>query len=273
MKQIINVLVLITLLIWIAVFSIDNSLHIIACDVGQGDAILIQKSTTQILIDGGPNNKVLDCLGRYMPFWDKQIELVILTHPENDHFGGLIDVFRSYKVLTFGSNGQVSSSQDYKVLEKEVGRGGTKDLILNTGYQLRLGMIYLDILNPEGNSQSSINDNQTLKTNDLGVVILLKYAQFKALFTADVKDEASDKLSEMGKIQNVNYLKVNHHGSKNGLSQKLLDIANPNVAIISVGKNSYGHPHEEVLKMLSDKGVKVLRTDETGDINIEIKNK
>ncbi|MEK7168882.1 MAG: MBL fold metallo-hydrolase, partial [Patescibacteria group bacterium] len=85
-------LILILFSVWLSAFSIDNKLHIIACDVGQGDAILLQKNTTQILIDGGPNQKVLDCLGKHMPFWDRTVEVVFLTHPDIDHYGGLIDV-------------------------------------------------------------------------------------------------------------------------------------------------------------------------------------
>lgn len=265
-KNYIYFLTLVLVTVWLAVFSVDNNLHIIACDVGQGDAILIQKSATQILIDGGPNQKVLDCLGQFMPFWDKKIEMVINTHPELDHYGGLIDVFKNYKVSVFGSNGQISSSQSYQVLEKLVGSKGIERLILHEGIDLRVGLIELDILWP-------LAENQNYTTNNNGVVILLKYAQFKALFTADVENEVSDKLSEMSKIQNVNYLKVNHHGSKNGLSQKLLDVTQPEVAIISVGaKNSYGHPHQEVIKILSDKDIKILRTDLLGNIDYEVKN-
>src|SRR3989344_2631863 len=114
-KSIKYILVLITITVWTAVFSVDNKLHIVACDVGQGDAILIQKNTTQILIDGGPNQKVLDCLGRHMPFWDRTIEFVILTHPELDHYGGLIDVVKTYNIKTYAHNGTTSGNQSYRV--------------------------------------------------------------------------------------------------------------------------------------------------------------
>lgn len=263
-KYLRNFLILICITVWLTVLSIDNKLHVIACDVGQGDAILIQKNNTQILIDGGPSQKVLDCLGKHMPFWDKKIEMVINTHPEEDHYGGLIDVFKNYKVDVFGNNGHDSSNQSYQVLEKEVGSRGVEGLILREGIDLRIGLIYLDILNPLGNGQSP-------NSNDQGVVVLLKYGQFKALFTADVENQISDELSTLSEVEGVNYLKVNHHGSKNGLSQKLLDVAKPEVAVISVGaKNSYGHPHEDVIKILSDKDIKILRTDEIGDVEVKI---
>ena len=93
------------LALFLAGFSAsDEKLHLIACDVGQEDAILVVYKGNQILIDGGPDRRVLDCLVKYIPFWDKKIELVILTHPQDDHYGGLIEVFRSYEVGTFVAN-------------------------------------------------------------------------------------------------------------------------------------------------------------------------
>ncbi len=258
-------LTLILFLIWIAAFSVDNRLHIIACDVGQGDAILIQKSKTQILIDGGPNSRVVSCLGKYMPFFDKTIELVILTHPQEDHYGGLIDVFKYYKVEQFGEYIRDSSNQSYEVLRNEVGSRGIGQLNLSSGTKLRLGMIYLDILYP-------IDSIKSKNVNNDGIVTLLKYGQFKALFTADVENEVSDILSENKELENLNYLKVNHHGSKNGLSQKLLDVVSPNIAVISCAKNnSYGHPHKQVLDMLNKSGAEIKRTDEVGDVEIILK--
>ncbi len=268
-KNFIYFLILITISVWLAVASVDSNLHIIACNVGQGDAILIQKNTTQVLIDGGPNSSVMDCLGKYMPFWDRQIELVILTHPEADHYSGLIEVFKKYKVNYFGQNNTNSSSQGYGVLEKVVGGSGTQDLKLSKGISLGVGMIYLDILNPVGDNKDLITNKQTRGTNDNGVVALLRYAQFTALFTADVENEVSDELSENPKIQNLDYIKVNHHGSKNGLSEKLLQAGMPKTAIISVGeKNSYGHPHMEIINLLSKYNVDVLRTSDHGNINV-----
>lgn len=257
-------LILVTITIWLSVFSIDNRLHIVACDVGQGDAILIQKATTQVLIDGGPTNKVLDCLGRHMPFWDRNIELVILTHPQEDHYGGLINVFRTYKVELFGEYNRKSSNKSYEVLKNEVGSRGIRGVTLSDGTDLRLGKMYLDIVWPNSLIESE-------NVNDDGVVTLLKYGQFKALFTADVENEVSDILSKNTKLENINYLKVNHHGSKNGLSQNLLNTVSPEVAIISSGKNnSYGHPHNEILKMLIEKDIKILRTDQIGDVDYAV---
>lgn len=252
-KYIRNILVLITITVWIAVFSIDSNLHIIACDVGQGDAILIQKNTTQILIDSGPNNRVLDCLGTHMPFWDKQIELAISTHVDKDHSGGFLDVSHAYKIDRL----LVSSSQTDKVLEKVANSTiePQKDMVI------RLGLIYLDILHPyEGFTSKN--------TNDYSVVNLVRYGNFKAIFMGDLELNISEDLIENSKIGPVDYIKISHHGSKNGTSEKLLDMLRPKEAIISSGKkNSYGHPHKEILQMLNTTNTKILRTDIEGDID------
>src|SRR3989304_10490138 len=93
-KYILGFLSLVVVSVWVAATSNDQKFHVVTCDVGQGDASLVYLGSTQILIDGGPNSKVLNCLSKYMPYWDRQIEGVILTHPEKDHYTGLIEVFR-----------------------------------------------------------------------------------------------------------------------------------------------------------------------------------
>lgn len=263
-KYLSSLLSLVCILVWLSAFSVDNTLHIITCDVGQGDATLIQRNTTQILIDGGPDKSVLDCLGRHMPFWDRTIEFVILTHPQEDHYGGLIDVFKTYKIGGFGEYNRASSNMSYQVLRNEVGGSGVEGLTLLTGTTIRLGLIYLDILHPDG-------DESHINVNDDGIVTLLKYGGFEALFTADVENKVSNELAEIEKIKGLDYIKVNHHGSKNGMSEKLLQAIDPKVAVISVGKkNRYGHPNKEILDMLKSQNVKIRRTDLEGDVEIVV---
>jgi competence protein ComEC len=103
----------------------DQDLHLIFCDVGQGDAILITQGTTQVLIDGGPNQKVLSCLANHLPFWDRTIEMIVVTHPDNDHLGGLPDVIERYNVTQLISHGLVNDTAIFwdfreKVLEKNI---------------------------------------------------------------------------------------------------------------------------------------------------------
>ena len=251
----------------ISIFSLpDKNLHVIACDVGQGDAILLVNGANQILIDGGPDNSVLNCLGRHMPFWDRKIEMVVLTHPQSDHFTGLIEVFRRYQVDVYLANATDNlGNEGYQVLKKEVGSRGVKAVGPYAGQQMRLGLIYLDILNPTGGFESK-------NLNDWSVVAELRFGSFRAFFTGDIEGSMDVKLLEqlaLSEVERVDYLKVNHHGSKNGLTNELLEVLRPKVAVISAGKNNhYGHPHQEILEMLKDANAKILRTDQLGDVEI-----
>ena len=234
--------------------------------MGQGDAFLIIDGSAQILIDGGPNNKVTDCLSRYVPFWDRKLELVILTHPEADHFTGLIDVFKRYRVETFLGNGLKNSTQSYQVLEDLVRREGSQTLFPNTVNHLRIGLIYLDLLWPTSDHLSTHTDISN-GYNNFSLVFTLKRGDFKALFTGDIEPEIS---SQIPRLSDVDVLKIPHHGSKNGLTEELLNATTPEKAIISVGKNQWGHPHLEVLKMLEDANVEIHRTDLEGDIILDL---
>jgi len=248
----------------------EKKLHLIACDVGQGDAILATLGDIQILTDGGANNKVLDCLGKHMPFWDREIELVILTHPDKDHFRGLIEVLRRYRVDNFLYNGLKSGSLEYQVLEKEVGGRDVKTITAREGMVLGVGKIRLDILSPSEERLGSL-PTKIMEKNEYSIVSLLRLGSFDALLTGDVESKAAENLADRIKAmgnETIEYIKVPHHGSKNGLTQKLLEAVMPKLAVISVGKNSYGHPHEEILKMLRDQGIKILRTDLMGDVEV-----
>lgn len=274
-KYVFTLLLLTLALVVVAVFQLpDSRFHLITCNVGQGDATLIIYQKIQILVDGGPDRKVLDCLGKYLPFWDREIELVILTHPDKDHFEGLVDVFQKYKVDSYMYNPITISKPEYKVLKNVVGRGHQTIILPYAGQTLRLGMIRLDILAPS--EKLSINNYQLTnereitdaETNSYSVVSLVSFGKFKALLTGDMTPEISDRLATENAVGPVNYIKIPHHGSKNGVTLNLLKALMPKLAGISVGKNLYGHPAPEILKMLTDEGIKFLRTDKVGDIEV-----
>jgi len=255
----------------------DKNLHIIACDVGQGDAILISYGTTQILTDGGPDPSVLTCLGRHMPFWDRQIELVISTHPDADHSTGLTNVLESYKVDKILINPMDPGTNIYQVLKNSVGGRGIGVINPVSGQTLGLGLIYLDILNPTGQMLDSlpvINDGDKLvkysvkaKTNLYSIAYKLSFKMFTGLFLGDIPPEISDSLAGTGSIGRVQYIKIPHHGSVNGITESLINTVKPKVAVISVGKNPWGLPSEEILNMLNKYEVRILRTDKMGDID------
>lgn len=281
-------LILIAIFVWGIALTREtkNVFKIIACDVGQGDAILITFGETQILTDGGPGSKVISCLEKYMPILDRTIELVVLSNPDKDHYAGLIEVFKRYEVNTLLANSFDKSGQEYQVLKSHVGGSGTEVIYPEEGTVVRLGLISLDILWPTDSYYSSKEiDKNTKKIlgastvkdnpNDLSIVTVLKFGEFEALLTGDIEQKSSDIVANKILTNYPNtifeYIKVPHHGSKNGLTKKLLDAVSPEVSVISNGRdNSYGHPHQSVLDMLSASGVQIQRTDIAGEIVVEV---
>ncbi len=252
---------LLLVLLWSFIFSLpDNKLHLVFCDVGQGDAILISYHQTQVLIDGGPDNKILECLSKKMPFWDKQIEIVILTHPEQDHFGGLIDVFERYSVRYFVSNGLRKSSASFTGLEQSRKDKKVLSLTIKAGDKIKFSSLQFLFLWPEKDYLK--NDN----LNDSSVVLKLIYGDFEALLPGDISEKV-EKLLDLP-AGGLEILKVAHHGSKFSTSEEFLGKIKPKLAVISVGKNRFGHPTPEVLERLNQVGARTLRTDRQGDIEI-----
>lgn len=280
-KVLISFIFLATLSVWFAAFSgPDDKLHVIACDVGQGDALLILHKSTQILIDGGPNNSVIDCLSAHVPFYDRDLELVILTHPQADHYTGLLQVFDDYHVKAFLGNELDGSSQSYQVLKNKLDIEGSRFLVAENDKDLELDLIYLDILHPSRqflaeNYNENLNNENVLgehttndDPNEFSVTFVLHYGNFSMLFTGDLSPDVSEMLIEKDLLEKVDVLKVQHHGSRNGLTEAMLQRVKPEMSIISVGKNQWGHPHKEVLEILSTGGTEVYRTDEMGDVEI-----
>jgi competence protein ComEC len=135
---------------------------------------------------------------------------------------------------------------------------------------MRLGKIYIDIVSPNDFEDNNLDD---LNLNDLSVVVVIKYLEFEALLTGDIEIEGINKLVSRGLIKDVEYIKIPHHGSKNNITSSLLRLSKPEIAVISVGKNSYGHPNKETLDLLNIYKIPVMRTDEKGDIVIVSKGK
>lgn len=259
-KLTLTIPLLLAFLLFLAIFSLpDRNLHVVFCDVGQGDAILVSLGAAQFLFDGGPDNKVLNCLSRHMPFWDRKIEAVILSHPQEDHMAGLVDVLRRFKVGTFLKPEVEGKGATWDALESGLATHKASHSV-RAGQSIRYGGLSFDIFNPlQGYLGTDLNAYSMMGK--------LSWGNFDVLLTGDIGPPQIDQILE--KIKPVEVLKVPHHGSKNGLTQKFLEAANPKLAVISVGKNNrYGHPHEEILEMLAGRGIKTLRTDTDGEIEI-----
>ena len=249
--------------------------------VGQGDSVFIKTPQGhKILIDGGPNSMVLEKLNALMPFWDKEIDLVILTHPEKDHMTGLLDVLQKYKVDYFLWTGVVKNDAENKKLAEvlieaqkssrnfmlaSLSPGNTKVVTASPGQEIRAGNVLIDILFPlENLAGQKLRDS----SNDSGVVAKLFYGSNSVLFTADIDMAGERKIIKSGEDIVSDVLKVAHHGSKYSSSEEFLQAVNPKIAIIEVGKNSYGHPTPEVLQRLQKYDIKTLRTDVNGDVKL-----
>jgi len=268
---------------WQEVFELAGPHYLLVdfLSVGQGDSVFIKTPQGhKILIDGGPNSMVLEKLNALMPFWDKEIDLVILTHPEKDHMTGLLDVLQKYKVDYFLWTGVVKNDAENKKLAEvlieaqkssrnfmlaSLSPGNTKVVTASPGQEIRAGNVLIDILFPlENLAGQKLRDS----SNDSGVVAKLFYGSNSVLFTADIDMAGERKIIKSGEDIVSDVLKVAHHGSKYSSSEEFLQAVNPKIAIIEVGKNSYGHPTPEVLQRLQKYDIKTLRTDVNGDVKL-----
>jgi len=244
----------------------DDELHVSFLDIGQGDAILIQKGNQQVLVDGGPSPQALALeLGDRMPFWDRTIELVVLTHPHADHLTGLVEVLQRYqveRVLSPDLDYESSLYGEWQELidEKEIPRTPAQ-----AGQKIDLGDgVIIEVLNPQApllaGTGSDINNNS--------VVLHITMGKASFLLTADIEQEAEFKLIVLGADLTSTVLKVGHSGSRTSTTPEFLAAANPRVAVISVGDNPFGHPSNEVVGRLEVKlgADNIFRTDEQGTI-------
>ena len=266
-KWIIIPLLVVTILIWTATITAsDNRLHAYVLDIGQGDSILIQKKNQQILIDGGPGSKeVISELGSKMPFWDRTIELLVLTHPDSDHITGLIEVLQRYKVQKVLTSGQEHDSDLYREWRKLIEEKEVERIIAVAGQEVIMdGGLSLEILHPNGNMvEKGITD-----LNSNSVVMRLEYDKFSLLLTGDIGVEAEEFILDRNCKLKSTVLKVAHHGSDTSTSPEFLAQVRPMFAAISAGvDNKFGHPKEEVVKRLEesvgDDGVYVTAEDGT----------
>jgi competence protein ComEC len=272
------------LLLAFVYFRPSSNLEIVFCDVGQGDGALIKaKGNKDVLIDGGPNNKILTCLGENMPFYDKTIDVVILTHPQKDHYYGLIEVVKRFHLKQVILPAIVSQDDEYLQLINSLAKKRVPVKNLYEGDRFWIGEIQFDVLWPENKFVNTSSQELTLKIgegNVLGVkttdvdpnffsyVMNLSYNGLNVLFTGDGDINIQNDILKNRKVVDVDILKVPHHGSKNALSTSYLAVTKPELAIISVGKNSYGHPSVEMLQLLQKSNAMTLRTDKNGNIRI-----
>ncbi|MCD6233345.1 MBL fold metallo-hydrolase [bacterium] len=253
--------------LWQAIFHWQENLRVDFLDVGQGDAIFIETPQHhQILIDGGSNEGILQKLAKEMPFWDRTIDLVILTHPEKDHLEGLLYVLKKYQVENILWTGIKRKTMVYKKWVNLLRKEKAKVVIGKAPEEIVAGEVLIDILYP----LTSLEGKEFKDSNDTSVVSRLNFGETSFLFTGDATTKTEKELiQKKAFLLRADVLKVGHHGSKTSSSGDFLAKVSPSLAVISVGKdNKYGHPAKEVLQRLESFGIKVLRTDKAGDVRV-----
>ncbi len=243
----------------------DNQTHVIFLDVGQGDGILITRGSWQVLIDGGASGRVLlEKLGRYMPFWDRRIDVVIATHPDADHIAAQIDVFARYDVGAVITTLAFKKSRIATAWHSALIRSRAPTFLANEKIAIHM---------KEGDDRSGVlrvlfprtatNVRAIKDVNDTSIVTYLTVGQTTFLMMGDLSQKQEANIATVP----VSVLKAGHHGSKTSSGESFIARMKPQEAIISVGaKNRYGHPAQEVLARLRRHGAYIRRTDKSGDI-------
>jgi competence protein ComEC len=250
------------ILIWSFFFSLpDGKLHLKIYDVGQGDAIFLRTpGGHKVLIDGGPNNKILDYLGEELPFYSKKLDLVILTHPQSDHLTGLVDVVERYQISYLWMNETKNETKLFSEWQDVLkNREATASIVRQGDRMVFPDKTEITVVWPK-------NDLTVSDINAHSVVVLVTYGDFDALLTGDADRQTQPYTSGS---RHVEVFKVPHHGAKESFDEKFVRTISPEVSVISVGsKNSYGHPSTQAVNVLEEVGSKIYRTDKDGTIEI-----
>ena len=243
-------------------------LEVAFLDVGQGDSIYIRTpNNTKIIIDGGPNKNIMTELSSVRPFWEHEIDIMILTHPHADHLIGLIEVLNRLNVKKVYYTGALSPTPDYIEWLGLIREQNIPLEIIAGKQTLNIDRdINLEFLYPLTN----FTNIRPKELNDSSIVTRLTYKNINFLFMGDAEVPVEEELLQENINLMAQVLKVGHHGSTSSSSETFLERVNPQLAIICVGQdNDFGHPHLQTLRRLERRGIGILRTDELGTIRLK----
>lgn len=237
-------------------------------NVGQGDSelVLLPKAnggSVKLLIDGGPDAKLSDELAKVLPVGDRRIDLVLMTHPQLDHFGGFIDVLRQYDVGAFLGTGRAATTKAYGELMRVIRDRQIPYITLARGSRIVYRDVSIDVLSP--NKRNLLSK----ELNDGCLVLRIQTPEARALFTCDAGENVERELAATDDVR-ADILKAGHHGSRFSSSAAFLRAVQPKVAVIEVGKNSYGHPTKDALARLASVGATIFRTDKNGTVRMMV---
>ncbi len=239
----------------------ELSVHFI--DVGQGDSALILAPGGEVmLIDSGTSDSQYDLLQYLRLYQVERIDYFVLTHPHADHIGGASAVFDAFEVSCVIMPDAVTDTSTYRNVLKKIDAEGCDVLFAEPdGRTHSLGAASFVLLGPTENYGDELNDSS--------VVLRLDYASAAFLFTGDAEARSEADMLERFPADafDADVLKLGHHGSSTSTSEEWLDAVSPQFAVVSCGKNNeYGHPHSEILSLLTSRGVGICRTDRNGTV-------
>lgn len=266
---IIAVLISFNYFIWqTVIYYSDATPYVYFLNVGQGDSILIKTPDHKyILVDGGPDDKVIQELNKVLPIWNRKIDLMVLTHPQADHLTGLLEVLKRFKVneilATFVNYATQTNEEWLRIVQND-------NYLLtwaNASSDYYFDGLLWDTLYP-----IEVTNNEMDNINETSIVAQVSYEDYKVLLTGDAGFEVENKLMECYKNLSSEVLKVGHHGSKYASSEEFLSIVQPKIAIIQVGENKYGHPASETLNRLKNINAIIYRNDIEGTMKVNLKD-
>ncbi|MDP2735908.1 MAG: ComEC/Rec2 family competence protein [bacterium] len=260
---------LLAVTLWSEVLK-SPSLELAFLDVKQGDAIYVETPHGhQMLIDGGPDATVLSRLGEVMPFYDKSIDLLVVTHPDADHITGLVSVLESFEVQTVVWTGKANDTRVFAAFAEALENEGANLVLAEAGQEIVFGDsgAILEILYPKEGI-----DIEGEASNETSIISRLRYGGSSVLLPGDTTQKIERRLLKAGTDLKSDILKVAHHGSRTSSAPEFLLAVGPEDAVISVGKgNRFGHPAQETLVNLAGYGMRIHRTDEEGTILFYLK--
>lgn len=261
-KKFILLLLIAAFLMIFTLNTTAQNLKIHFIDVGQGDSILIETAENKnILVDGGDRaDQIAARIINYLK--DQKIEkidYIISTHPHADHIGGLVDIIDSFEVGTVLDSGKIHSSKTYENYLKKIDQQNIAFDTPRQGDKLKFGESEINFLHPDQNLENYDLNNSSL-------VFVLKFKKQKFLFTGDIEKNIEVKLLQENPNLKVDLIKVPHHGSKTSSFSKWIKSLNPQLAVIQVGDNHYGHPAAEVIEFYQKNGTQVYRNDLNGNV-------
>lgn len=262
-------LVVFDFLIWREIFlvNLNDKPEIYFLDVGQGDAeLLVLPPKIKILTDAGYGKKIISALDKIKILSDKYIDVAIITHPQQDHFGGFLELLEHYDFGAFVINGRNNPEvSSWKTLIDKIEEKKIPLITLERRDKIRYQENKIKILSPDKNLIESA------ELNDTGIVQFIETQFFRALFAADIGKNVEKYLIKNNDVLRADILKVAHHGSKYSSGINFLEIVQPKLAVVEVGEgNRYGHPTREVLEQLKLKGSQIFRTDLNGTVKVSV---